>query len=167
MSEQRRTEIRNQIVDHTGIDEAMIERLVHRFYARIRDDTLLAPVFAAHITDWEPHLRTMCDFWSSVALMTGRFHGNPMGKHAHLPVDSRHFDRWLEVFEQTARAVCPPTAAEHFLERARRIAESLELGIAVGHGQILTKGQRFIKNDLVVGYADTATEEMIDEQPPR
>ncbi|HEY9081584.1 group III truncated hemoglobin [Magnetovibrio sp.] len=150
MSESRRTEIRNQIVAGTGIDEAMIEHLVHTFYARIQGDEVLGPIFAAHITDWGPHLRTMCDFWSSVTLMTGRFHGNPMGKHANLPVDARHFDRWLELFENTARTVCPPTAANHFIERARRIAESLELGIAVGHGHILAKGQRFIKDDLSV-----------------
>ncbi|OEJ65302.1 group III truncated hemoglobin [Magnetovibrio blakemorei] len=148
MSEPRRNEIRTQIVDQTGIDEAMIEHLVHRFYDRIRDDGVLGPIFTAHITDWEPHLRTMCDFWSSVALMTGRYHGNPMGKHAHLPVDARHFNRWLELFEHTAQTVCPPAAAAHFVERARRIAESLELGISVGHGQILAKGQRFINDDL-------------------
>ena len=53
-----------------------------------------------------------------------------MAKHVPLAVDARHFDRWLALFEQTAREVCPPAAAERFIERARRVAESLELGVA-------------------------------------
>jgi truncated hemoglobin YjbI len=38
----------------------------------------------------------MCAFWSSVALMSGRYHGQPMEKHLPLPIDARHFDRWLD-----------------------------------------------------------------------
>jgi hemoglobin len=68
--------------------------------------------------------------------MSGRYHGQPMPKHFPLPVDSGHFDRWLALFEQTVQAVCPPAAAAHFLERARRIASSLELGIAAHKGDI-------------------------------
>jgi len=84
----------------------------------------------------------MCDFWSSVALMTGRYHGTPMAKHLPLPVDAEHFDRWLALFEETAREICPPKAADHFIERARRIAESLEIGIAGFNGSFLARGQR-------------------------
>jgi hemoglobin len=85
----------------------------------------------------------MCDFWSSVALMTGRYHGTPMAKHLPLPVDAEHFDRWLALFEETAREACPPKAADHVIERARRIAESLEIGIAGFSGALLAKGQRY------------------------
>jgi hemoglobin len=138
----RRTKITAAIKAETGIDEAMIDRLVRAFYERVRGDTLIGPVFEARIKDWEPHLQQMCAFWSSVALMTGRYHGQPMQKHLPLPVDARHFDRWLALFETTARDLCPPGAAEHFIERARRIAESLELGIAGVHGVMLRKGER-------------------------
>jgi hemoglobin len=85
----------------------------------------------------------MCAFWSSVALMSGRYSGQPMRVHLPLPVDAEHFDRWLMLFEQTAHEVCPPAAAAHFIERAHRIAESLELGIAGRHGVLLGKNQRF------------------------
>jgi hemoglobin len=84
----------------------------------------------------------MFAFWSSVALMTGQYHGRPMEKHLPLPVDARHFDRWLELFRETAQEVCPPAAAVHFIERAHRIAESLELGIAGNIGILLPKGKR-------------------------
>ncbi len=66
----------------------------------------------------EPHLQRMCAFWSSVALMSGRYHGSPMTKHLPLPVDATHFDRWLALFEETAREVCLPEAEAHFVERA-------------------------------------------------
>jgi len=138
-----RAEIAAEIVARTGIDEAMIERLVRRFYEAVREDALLAPIFAARIRDWEPHLQRMFAFWSSVALMSGRYHGQPMAKHLPLPADGRHFDRWLALFEATARRECPPAAAEHFIERARRIAESLEMGMAAAHGVFLRPGERF------------------------
>lgn len=139
----RRAQVAGEIAERTGIDEAMIEHLVHRFYARVREDALLGPVFEERVADWGSHLQRMCSFWSSVALMTGRYHGRPMDKHLPLPVDAEHFDRWLALFEEVAREACPPAAAEHFIERARRIAESLELGIAGRHGVLLGKGQRF------------------------
>jgi hemoglobin len=81
----------------------------------------------------------MCAFWSSVALTSGRYHGQPMVAHLPLPVDTPHFDRWLEIFAQAVHDVCPPAAAAHFLERAQRIAESLELGITAERGQIRPK----------------------------
>src|SRR5438445_13067988 len=98
---ERREQITAAIMERTGITEAMIEQLVRGFYAKVRADAELAPVFEARITDWEPHLQRMCAFWSSVALMSGRYQGTPMAKHRPLPVDARCFDRWLELFEET------------------------------------------------------------------
>src|SRR5947199_10381032 len=144
---ERREKITAEITARTGITEAMIERLVRGFYAKVRSDAVLAPVFEARIQDWEPHLARMCAFWSSVALMTGRYHGTPMVKHLPLPVDAGHFDRWLALFEATAREICSPEAAAHFVERARRIAASLEPGIAGGQGVLLAPGERFRRSE--------------------
>lgn len=141
----RRAAIVEQIRAETGIDEVMIARLVDGFYDRVRLDPLIGPVFNDRIADWGPHLEQMKLFWSSVALMSGAYHGRPMPKHLPLPVDARHFDRWLELFEATARDLCPPAAADHFIERARRIAESLELGIAGANGVLLGKGERYLR----------------------
>ena len=139
----RREQISAEITARTGITEAMIERLVHAFYDKVRADEVLGPLFDARIHDWAPHLAQMCAFWSSVALMTGRYHGTPMVKHMPLPVDAAHFDRWLALFEQTAREICPGEAEAHFVERARRIAASLELGVANANGVMLGVGERF------------------------
>lgn len=140
----RRAAAVQAIRDATGIDEAMIDRMVESFYGRVRDDGLIGPVFAARITDWAPHLAQMKLFWSSVALSSGVYQGRPMPKHLPLPIDARHFDRWLELFRETAADVCPPVAAAHFIERAERIAESLELGVASANGVIVGPGERYV-----------------------
>ncbi len=140
----RRAALTAQIQTATGIDEPTIARLVRAFYARVREDSEIGPIFAERIEDWEPHLERMCAFWSSVALMSGRYHGSPMQKHLPLPIRARHFDRWLALFETTAQEQCPPEAAKHFIMLAHRIAESLELGLAGAKGVILERGQRFV-----------------------
>lgn len=153
-TDQRRRRIIDRIQAETGIDEEMIETLVHAFYARVRNDPLIGPVFTARITDWDLHLQRMCLFWSSVILMSGRYHGAPMQKHAPLPVDAGHFDRWLELFRQTAHTVCPPQAAELFIERAGLIARSLELGIASARGVLLGRDQRYVRTPALATGAD-------------
>src|SRR6476620_6474475 len=89
-----------------GVSEAMIRTLVHGFYDRIRKDEVLGPIFEAEITDWEPHLAKMCDFWSSLLLMTKRYDGRPVPAHVKIPgLDRPHFARWLDLFRSTAREV--------------------------------------------------------------
>lgn len=134
----RRARLSAEIRDRTGIDEAMISALVVAFYAQVRKDPLIGPIFEAKVDDWSHHLEKLCAFWSSVVLMSGRYHGQPMRAHMPLPVERAHFERWLEIFETTARTKCPPTAADVFIDRARRIADSLELGIATSRGEIAT-----------------------------
>ncbi len=115
---------------HPDISEVLIEELVRRFYGRVREDALLGPVFGRNITEWEPHLETMMAFWSSVTRMTGRYKGNPVPKHKALAeVTPEHFDRWLQLFRETASDVCPPEAAALFVDRAERIAQSLQLSM--------------------------------------
>ena len=115
-----------------GIDEALIATLVDRFYAAVRRDAILGPVFEARIEDWDAHLLKLQAFWSSVVLMTGRYKGRPMPVHAAIAeLSLDHFERWLQLFAETAREVCPPQAAALFIDRSERIAESLQLGIGL------------------------------------
>jgi hemoglobin len=109
-----------------------IETLVATFYARIRTDAELGPIFMAAIgEDWTAHLKTMCDFWSSVMNTTGRYKGKPIPAHVKLPgIEPRHFERWLKLFAETAHGLFGAELAAQFMERAERIAESLKLGFA-------------------------------------
>lgn len=135
------------------LDEALIERVIRRFYDNVQRDEVLGPIFSARITDWERHLQRMFAFWSSVTLASGRYHGQPMQKHAMLPIDARHFDRWLALFERTAHETCAPATAGVFIEKARRIATSLEMGRALANDRLLAKGQRFVDPSLNVSGA--------------
>jgi hemoglobin len=103
------------IVERTDIDEKMIDRLVRAFYARARLDPLLGLIFERHVGDWKAHFAGMRDFWSSVALMSGRYHGQPMAAHAPLPIDPLHFNRWFELFVAAAQDICPAPAAARFI----------------------------------------------------
>ena len=109
-----------------GVSEALIRRLVQTFYERVLQDPDLSPIFRDALSHrWGDHLETMVDFWSSVALKTGRYSGKPHIAHTSLQLTPALFDRWLELFERTAIEVCNPDIAAFFVDRARRIAESL------------------------------------------
>lgn len=116
-----------------GIDETYISLLVESFYDRVRKDSELGPIFARAIPgDWGPHLAKMKDFWASVALGDTRYDGRPVPAHQKL-ADLRppHFAVWLELFHQTLRETAPsPEAVDFFMEKARRIARSLEFAIS-------------------------------------
>jgi hemoglobin len=113
-----------------GIDPSLIARLVHAFYARVRADPQIGPIFEARIDDWTPHLDQMERFWRSVLLNTGEFHGNPMLKHLVIPgLDRDHFVRWLTLFEETLAELATPEAQASISQTAHAIAASLMGGI--------------------------------------
>lgn len=114
---------------HT-VSDTLIREVVHTFYDRVRQHPVLAPVFNNTIKDWDPHLATMVDFWSSVMNTSGRYKGQPMPKHQALTdVSPRHFAVWLGIFEDTVTDLCEPSVAERFIEKSQMIARSLQLGM--------------------------------------
>lgn len=115
------------------ISEELIAELVDTFYGRVRQDPLIGPIFLAKLgDDWEPHLAKLRDFWSSVTLMSGRYRGKPQQVHMPLPLETRHFERWLSLFEATVSELCSGPARFLFIDRAHRIAESLQISLNIG-----------------------------------
>lgn len=116
-----------------GVDEAFVSRMVEEFYAAIRADDLLGPIFAERIADWPEHLERMKTFWRSILFNSGEFSGNPMLKHMAIPgLEERHFAHWLDLFYATLRALeREPEGTALVAARARSIADSLLTGIAV------------------------------------
>ena len=114
-----------------GIDAAYISSFVDRFYARIREDELLGPIFATRIADWPAHLEQMKRFWRSVLHNSGEFNGSPMRKHVAIDgLDEHHFTRWLTLFRETLRdGETNGEATDQVGNKARTIAESLLTGI--------------------------------------
>lgn len=113
--------------------EQEVTRLVHAFYARVRQDERLGPIFNAQVADWDHHLARLVDFWSSILRRTGRFSGTPMGKHAVLPgLTAELFQHWLALFRETAGAQPNRAMATRANAMAERIAQSLWMGYQMG-----------------------------------
>jgi hemoglobin len=119
-----------------AITEEALGLLVGRFYARVREDALLGPVFNDAINDWREHLERLTAFWSSVMLTSGRYKGRPLPahlRHAEAMTPER-FQRWLALWEETAAELFAPEPAAALAAKARRIAESLSLGVGFARG---------------------------------
>jgi hemoglobin len=116
--------------EHT-LSEASLELFLLAFYAKVRGDPDLGPIFAAAIADdaWPEHLTAIQDFWSSVLFKTGRYKGNPFAAHLDRGIRAEHFGRWLQLFGETARECFSSAEAALLMERAERIADSLKAGL--------------------------------------
>jgi len=114
----------------TKITEAEISTLVENFYAKVRKDPDIGPIFNAIVDDWPYHLALLKDFWSTVLLTTGRYKGDPMMKHLQLPLDPPHFERWLALFAETANETLSPDHAAIVIDKSHRIANNFKAGIA-------------------------------------
>jgi hemoglobin len=111
------------------ITEPEISTLVDTFYAKVRLDPDIGPIFNAIIDDWPYHLDLLKDFWSTVLLTTGRYKGDPMMKHLQLPLDPQHFERWLALFAETAHEVLSPAHAATIIAKSNRIAQNFQAGV--------------------------------------
>lgn len=121
--------------------EEEVTRLVHGFYANVRQDAVLGPVFDEHVRDWDRHLPTMVDFWSGALRGTARFRGAPMPKHAALPgLSIELFQRWLALFEKTTATLGNAAMAERANDLAGRIAESLWYGYQINRSARAQEG---------------------------
>lgn len=111
--------------------DADLQQLVDLFYARVREDDRIGPLFNDAVEDWPEHLDKLGAFWSSVMRTTGRYKGNPMAAHLRhaRAIEPAMFDRWLELWRETAREMLPEADATAIIEKAERIAESLKLGL--------------------------------------
>jgi len=118
------------------IDEPALQQLVDTFYARVRADERIGPLFNDAIADWPEHLDKLQSFWSSVMLTSGRYKGRPLPAHIKHGdrISAASFDRWLALWRQTTDELFEPAAAAALQDKADRIAESLQLGIACARG---------------------------------
>ena len=132
--------IRKEFEPIQQISEEALGQLVQRFYARVRQDPLIGPVFNDAICDWPEHLQKLQAFWSSVMLTSGRYKGRPLPahvKHAER-IDAAAFRRWIALWRQTTDEMFAPSVAATLQEKAVRIGESLSLGM-----EFIEAGQRF------------------------
>ncbi|BAV63258.1 group III truncated hemoglobin [Sphingobium cloacae] len=113
------------------MDDEGLKALVDAFYARVRADGALGPIFNDAIADWTEHLDKLAAFWSSVMLTSGRYKGQPVPAHMKHKdrITPALFDRWLALWAQTTDEMMTPPAAAALQDRAARIAQSLQLAL--------------------------------------
>jgi hemoglobin len=114
----------------TAITETEIASIVDRFYAKVRVDPEIGPVFNDAVHNWDAHLALLKDFWSTVLLTTGRYKGNPLLAHFPLPIEERYFARWLKLFSETAREVVTAPQAAVITRKADLIAMNMKRVLA-------------------------------------
>ena len=112
------------------ITEAEIASLVDRFYAKVREDDEIGPLFNQEVQNWDAHLALLKDFWSTVLLATGRYKGNPLITHFRLPIEERYFGRWLALFTETASEVMTPPHVAIVANKAHLIAINIKRVLA-------------------------------------
>lgn len=116
------------------ISEESIKNLVDSFYSKVLKNDELAAIFENKIgktaQEWQPHLRKMYDFWTSLMISSGKYKGNPLKKHKDLSSFSEDkFDKWLELFSETAYEIYEEEIAKKFVEKSKLIAKSLKYGL--------------------------------------
>ena len=121
-----------------SLDEPGIARLVTHFYARVRADDEIGPVFARAVHDWPAHEAKIVAFWASVALGARSYRGNPMAVHRGVAgIDAAHFERWLALWRLTAAELLDADAAAVMVEHAERIGRSLREGLDLARAKPL------------------------------
>jgi len=106
-----------------------VERLVRTFYRQAAMDSLLGPVFAASIIDWNQHIETLVDFWCWQLFGQRGYVGNPLRAHepAHgrTPFTAAHYERWVTLFVATIDDTFAGSTAELAKSRAIKMARSM------------------------------------------
>ena len=107
-----------------------IKLLVNTFYDKVREDTLIGPIFNERIQNrWPEHLAKMYTFWQTVLLGDHTYYGSPFPPHAQLPVEGQHFQRWLFLFSQTLSELFTGEKAKEAMWRADKMAEMFQYKI--------------------------------------
>jgi hemoglobin len=117
-----------------------IKFLVDAFYAKVRKDELLSPIFNTRITgDWQPHMETMYKFWNAALFGVREYVGNPFAKHATLPINAPHFEQWINLFYETIDQNFEGTVADQAKSRAMIMAHTFYGRMKEGSDLYLSK----------------------------
>jgi hemoglobin len=108
-----------------------IFNLLRHFYADVRQDPLIGPIFNSQIKDWKHHLEVIGSFWETL-LGGSRSYARPMPmKHLPLQLTQEHFERWLFLWQANCRAQLPADVARGMIDLAHHIAGRLRLILGV------------------------------------
>ena len=111
-----------------------IDIVVTAFYARVREDETLAPVFFQSLPPepeiWVAHEDKIAAFWRNAILFERSYDGNPQKVHAARDaIEPEHFAVWLTLFDQVLKEKLSPELAESWSMLAHRIGRGLKMGV--------------------------------------
>ena len=110
-----------------------LSRLLRHFYADVRQDPLIGPIFNAQIKDWKHHLEVIASFWETIIGGPSTY-ARPMPmKHLTLRLREKDFERWLFLWQANCRTQLSSDVAKEMIELANHIAHRLRtiLGIPI------------------------------------
>jgi len=112
-----------------------IKLVIDRFYEKVNKDELLAWIFNDFSkVDWKTHLPVMYNFWCTILLGTKTYKAHPFDVHLCLPVEKKHFDRWVKLFQETVDEHFSGEIAAEAKSRASSISEIFQYKIKVIKG---------------------------------
>jgi len=101
-----------------------VKAMVDQFYGKIRQDELLKDIFNNIFQDnWPEHLDKMYRFWQTVLLQERTYNGRPFIPHMRMPVEEKHFNRWVDLFCETVDELFSGTRAETAKWHGKRMAK--------------------------------------------
>ncbi len=109
-----------------------IVKLVNAFYEKVLEDDLLAPMFLeVAVIDLSKHLPILYDFWESALFQVGKYKRDTFNAHWDLHqirrLKAAHFNRWLELFNETVDDFFEGIKAKQAKERALSIATFIKV----------------------------------------
>jgi hemoglobin len=108
-----------------------LARLLRHFYADVRQDPVIGPVFNSRIENWGEHLAIIANFWETVLGATRTYSGPMPAMHAALGLGPEHFERWLFLWQANCRAQLLAEAAEEMIDLARHLGQKLQAILGV------------------------------------
>ncbi|MBA4149730.1 MAG: group III truncated hemoglobin [Verrucomicrobia bacterium] len=102
-----------------------LHRLLHHFYADVRQHHLLGPVFNAQIENWPHHIDKIADFWSTITGGPAKYNGAMAARHVPLGLKEKHFQAWLGLWEHNCRIWLSADCASELIAIAHQIGARL------------------------------------------
>lgn len=110
---------------HPITSREQIIQIVDKFYAKVRNDELIGPIFTEQAkVDWDEHLPKLYNFWEDLLFGSENYHGRPFPPHLKFDLKIEHFERWLKLFIETVDEGYTGLKADEMKARALRIAQN-------------------------------------------
>ncbi len=119
-----------KLINREILTKVDVKLLVDEFYKKVRIDDKLADIFNTIIQNrWPQHLEKMYKFWQTVLLGEHTYYGSPFKPHASMPLEVEHFNRWLQLFNDTIHANFEGAKANEAICRAEKMAQMFRFKI--------------------------------------